>query len=519
MKKFLLAALGFAILASGCKDGSKTKESASAESQKSDSSQNEEFANTLIKTKVQSSIGDVTRLKGGIGDEWKQLRIGQTVVENDRVKTLIESEAKLGVVDGSILVVSENSDVTLTAHREDLGALVYLVSIGEGKVYFDIQKQRHASFKFKTGSVGAAIRGTAGFIGNVGGKTVASLKEGVVDVTDNKGEVHQIVENETILVDSLGNAKKLKLASSGTEYLAKAMDSVIHSATAGAASVETLEQAAKAFDSTYAQRQKSFEKTLKFQASRVADTTYVPSVTLQARVSPGVIVSVLGEKDTVGANGVYQRTFEWDDDAYGTKRFLASCSDGSVELPCYMWITEYVAPAFLTDSTNADSSAVDSLAQDTLAQDSAVADTTVSKVYKDVALNVKLGSRNERIHLDLPATKYQTNLKIDLTGIGRSDLENLNSITVLRGGKVVRTIRENDLTSLSYEVPIEINRNKIADFEVVVTGKNGKNYRAKKTYEVYCLMSNHPGGLARNSVLPQDQEYQRLVQSGGLTRE
>lgn len=514
MKKFLLAALGFAILISGCKDGSKSRESDDAESQRSNSSQNEEFANALIKTKVQSSIGDVTRLKGGVGDVWKQLRIGQMVVENDRVKTLIESEAKLGVVDGSILVISENSDVTLSAHREDQDAFVYLVSIGEGKVYFDIQKQKHASFKFKTGSVGAAIRGTAGFIGSVGGKTVASLKEGVVDVTNNKGEVHQIVENETILVDSLGNTKKMKLASSGTEYLAKAMDSVIQTATAGIASVETLEQAVKAFDSSYAQRQKSFEKTLRFQASRVADTTYVPSVTLQARVTPGVVVSVLGEKDTVGANGIYQKSFEWGDDAYGTKRFLASCGDGTVEVPCYMWITEYVAPVGLMDSSFADSTAVDSVAQDSI-----VADSSADKVYKDVNLSVKLGSRNERVHLDLPATKYQTNLKIDLAGIGRNELENLSSITVLRGGKVVRTIREKDLTSLSYEVPIEINRNKIADFEVVVAGKNGKNYRARKTYEVYCLVSNHPGGLARNSVLSQDQEYQRLVQSGGLTRE
>ena len=76
-----------------------------------------------------------------------------------------------------------------------------------------------------------------------------------------------------------------------------------------------------------------------------------------------------------------------------------------------------------------------------------------------------------------------------------------------------------DLTSLSYEVPLTIARNKIADFEVVATLKNGKKIRAKKTFEVYCLVTNHPGGKARNSILPQDQEYERLKQSGGLTHE
>ena len=129
------------------------------------------------------------------------------------------------------------------------------------------------------------------------------------------------------------------------------------------------------------------------------------------------------------------------------------------------------------------------------------------------------GGRSERVHLDLPATELSTNLKFSLSGITADDLDQLKSIAVLRNGKPFKTIDASDLTSLSYEVPVSIARNKIADFEVVATLKNGKNFRAKKTYEVYCLVTNHPGGKARNSIVPPDQEYERLKQSGGISHE
>ena len=135
-------------------------------------------------------------------------------------------------------------------------------------------------------------------------------------------------------------------------------------------------------------------------------------------------------------------------------------------------------------------------------------------------LSVKIsGGRNERVHLDLPATELNTNLKFNLAGITAGDLTQLKSLVVLRNGKPFKTFDVNDLTSLAYEVPVSIERNKIADFEVVATLKNGKNFRAKKTYEVYCMVANHPGGKARNSIVPPDQEYERLKQSGELKHE
>ena len=465
--------------------------------------------NALLKAKVRSVVGTVEREKA---DSWKQLRVGKTVVENDHVRTALESELIVNLTDGSALRVPESSNVTFQAELQDNVKKLIFLDIHSGKVHFDIQKQQQAEIYFKTGTATVAIRGTAGFVGEVQGKTVASLKEGKVEVSTPKGKSTTIVKNQTVLVDDQGDSKVLKLESSGTEALAAAIDSIAKAEDGGAAlNTEILEKSMNTFDKSYGERQRNFEKNLQFKATAIADSVFVPSVMLQARVTPGIIVTVWGERDTVPENGIYQKTLTWGDSAYGTKRFLVGCSDGDVELPCYMWVTEYAPMPALGNDASAE-------IQDTAAAKSTAANAAADG--KDLNLKVSVaGGRNERVHLDLPATELSTNLKFNLAGITAGDLGQLKSLVVLRNGKPFKTLDANDLTSLAYEVPVTIERNKIADFEVVATLKNGKNFRAKKTYEVYCMVANHPGGKARNSIVPPDQEYERLKQSGGITHE
>ena len=440
--------------------------------------------------------------------DWKKLQVGKKVVENDVVRTELESEADIAAVDGSILKIIEKSTVQFTVDSADGAKKLVIIDIGKGKVHFDIQKQKNREFKFKTGTATAAIRGTAGFVGSVNGKMVASLKDGKVDVVSNSGKTSSIIKNQTVLVDEQGSAKVLALASSGTDALSKAIDTLVAAETPAA----NLEKTLKSFDDSYAAEQKKFEKTLQFRATSIGDTLFVPSVTLTARATPGILVTVWGETDTIGENGIYQKTFTWDDSAYGTKRFLASCGDGRVELPCYMWVTEYATVSVASEAPDA------SVEEPKPAASAPSAEPKVES--KNLKLSVKVaGGRNERVHLDLPATEYSTNLNFSLSGITADELDQLKSLTVLRDGNPFKTFDAADLTSLSYEVPISIARNKIADFEVVATLKNGKNFRAKKTYEVYCLVTNHPGGKARNSIVPPDQEYERLKQSGGISHE
>lgn len=457
----------------------------------------------LLKAKVRSVVGTVEREKS---DSWTQLRVGKTVVENDHVRTAVESELIVNMTDGSALRVPESSNVTFRAELQDNVKKLIFLDIHSGKVHFDVQKQQQAEIYFKTGTATMAIRGTAGFVGEVQGKMVASLKEGKVEVTTPKGKSTTIVKNQTVLVDDQGDSKVLKLESSGTDALASAIDSIAKAEDGGAAlNTEILEKSMNTFDKSYGERQRNFEKNLQFKAVGIPDSLYVPNVMLQARITPGTIVTVWGERDTVPESGIYQKTLTWGDSAYCTKRFLVGCSDGDVELPCYMWVTEYVPMPALGEAEPA-------------------ADTTAAKPAEETAANLKLsvkigGGRNERVHLDLPATELNTNLKFNLAGITAADLAQLKSLVVLRNGKPFKTFDANDLTSLAYEVPVSIERNKIANFEVVATLKNGKNFRAKKTYEVYCMVANHPGGKARNSIVPPDQEYERLKQSGELKHE
>ena len=508
VKKFFLCTfLLLPLLLLGCGEKPAKQESVPSPEQTDVQAPSE---SSLLIAKARYVVGDVRWQHPQ--KKWNLLQVGNRVVENDKIRTELESAANLSLTDGSVLKVVEKTEVCFMVDSTGEQKKLMIVTIEKGRVHFDIQKQQAREFRFKTKTGAAAIRATAGFVGEFNGKLIASLKEGKVDVIDNDGKTSSIVKEQTVVLDEQGNAKILDLASSGTETLSKTMDSVMVEQPEMAASVETIEKSLKSFDASYTTALKAFESRLQFRATAIGDTLFVPSVTLTARATPGIWVTVWGEKDSVGANGIYQHTFTWGDSAYGTKRFLATCGDGFVETPCYMWVADYVALQQEAAET----------VSDTSAQANADSAETVKSGAgaKDLKLSVKVdGARDERIHLDLPATELNTKLKFSLSGISADDLDQVTSVAVLRNGKPFKTFGASDLTSLSYEVPLTIARNKIADFEVVATLKNGKKFRAKKTFEVYCLVTNHPGGKARNSILPQDQEYERLKQSGGLTHE
>ena len=301
---------------------------------------------------------------------------------------------------------------------------------------------------------------------------------------------------------------KMDLQASGSNALSKVLDSLTKAAPEADVARE-LAAVLKKFDTGYKDRLAKFEKSLKFQASALPAEVYLPNVTLQARTTPGMIVTVGGETDTVGANGIYQRTFEWGDDAYGTKRFLASCSDGDVEVPCFMWTTEYVAPPA--------EAPVQEPAADTVAaaKPKAEAPAKAEEPAKDLKISVKLsGPRTEKVHNK--TENYTARIKGSLTGISDSDMDQVKSIVLKRKGLVEETLQGGALSSTSFEFEQQIERNRIANFEVAVTLKNGKVYTAKKTYEVYCNPRNHVGG---EDAVPVEEEYESLKAKGTLKEE
>lgn len=447
---------------------------------------------SIIKGKVRKVIGECDLLKQNA--DWSQLRMGQRVVENDRIRTALESEALVGVNDGSTLLISELSDVTISAEMLDSMSRRISVWVNNGNVYFDVQKQGESQMDFRTGIAVAAIRGTAGFVGNVNGNMVASLKEGRVEVKSSK-ETTEIVKNQTVVLDQQGKAKKLKLKSSGSKALAMAIDSL---SKTGDGDIEKLSKALEKFDNAYAVRQATFAKKLetnkiKFEAWKLPETTEQDSVVLIAQATPGLVVSVMGEVDTIPATGLYQRTFKWGADAYGVKRFIAGCREGDLEIPCGLWTTVYVKPAPEGASDAEAPKGADKAAK---------AVTDFSKMSVSIA-----GKVDERIHYYQGT--YRNKMRFSLRNITDDDLGELSSIEVTKGGSRVALFEGSDINSLSYNVDVEVEQNHIADYEVVVKTKNNVTKRAKKTYTIFC--SNHSrNGNALNPDMTQEQEFEEV---------
>lgn len=506
-----------------CKDEPDPRTVADKPSEASDSSK--------IKAKVRKVLGE-TDLQRKDSEKWSKLRYGQVVAEKDRIRTGAESEALMAVNDGSTLWVSELSDITLDAEIFDSLSHQVSIRVNNGAVVFDVQKQPSGrTVNFTTGVATAAIRGTAGFVANINGQMVASLKEGLVSVNSNAGKHGDVAQNQTLFVDKDGDIRQMNLKSSGTKALSFVLGNV--NVWGEGPGSEEFEKAITAFDNDYDARRKAFEEKLNFRANPLPDTVLLPSVTLQARVNPGVLVTVMGETDTIGENGIFQRTVEWADDAYGLKRFMVTCGEGDIEVPCFTWQTVYAAPAPAKEEPAADANAVDSAAildsiaaaeraaaekaaADKAAADKAAADKAAAnkpkddskkaeakpveekKTSKNLNVSVKMvGGKTERKHLDPPANEYKTKLKFSLGGMTDADVSEIASVTVKRKGEVIESF--NNISGLTYEVPVSIELNTIAKFDIEVALKNGKKIRMTKTYEVFCERRNHMG-KARNCV-------------------
>lgn len=476
-----------------------------------------------IKAKVRKVLGE-TDLQRKNTEKWSKLRFGQTVAEKDRIRTGAESEAVMAINDGSSLWITELSDVVLDAEIFDSLNHQVSVRVNNGAVLFDVQKQPTGrTVNFTTGVATAAIRGTAGFVASVNGQMVTSLKQGLVSVNSIAGNTGEVVQNQTLIVGKNGVIKNLNLKSSGTKALSMELANV--NIWGMGPESEEFEKALTDFDNDYEKRREEFAKKVNFRANPLPDTLMLPSVTLQARVNPGIVVTVMGESDTVPESGIYQRTVEWADDSYGPKRFSVTCSEGDIEIECFTWKSNYTpASKPAGDDASADSAArADSIAAaEAAAAEKAAADKAAAekatgknaagkkadqadasaanekKTTKSVNVSLKLvGGKTERKHLDPPAKEYKTNLKFSLAGITDADISEIASVTVKRKGEVVQSF--NNVSALTYEVPVSIKLNTIAKFDIEIALKNGKKIRTTKTYEVFCLRRNHMG-KARNCV-------------------
>ncbi len=453
-------------------------------------------AAAIFEAKVRSSLGN-TELRKALDENWKNLRVGQIVRDNDRVRTAAESEVVLNAFDGTVFLISEKSDVEFNAAFRDSVRGEVNVFIRNGNIQFDVQKQKKKQYNFGTGTATASIRGTAGFVGNLDGQLVASLKEGLVEVKNVKGESSSIKENQTILVAPSGESKTLQLESSGSPALIAALNEMAKSGKLK--NIDDLVKALQAFDASYAADKKKFLESLNFVPVAIPKKISKPSITLKAKLTPGIRVTIMGETVVVPESGEYEHTFSWDENAAGEKRFIATCSNGTVEVSCNTWSTEYVD--FSPEDVPAEA-VVDTVSKaEKAGKSQKVAKVSPKKSGKvrepKVNLIVTLPPSDgaevletdamgrdtlESIKVPKGEVLVNTNLKIALSGKDDFELAQVDTIFIFREGRQEEFIT--DITDSSFTHKITFLKNEIAKYEVAAKLKDGSYVCAFKTYIV-----------------------------------
>lgn len=291
--------------------------------------------------KVRSVLGDVARQKAN-KTNWAALRVGATVEQADKIRTEIESQAIISLPDGSSISIEENTLVVFEELVANDGNQKLTADVQKGKVRFDVQKQKgkESSFQFRTGTATAAVRGTAGVIGQTSrGKPIAALREGKLEISTGSGQVN--INGGETAVPNGDSFVVLELASSGDLDFLNKIDSLLSDTTK---SLEDLKKTIQALDSVYAANLKNAADTLGCAFESIPDTVTTPFLTIQGTCKPGIFVEVGAERIET-TDEPFQFTPTWDASAFGAKKFPVSCFVGKVSLPCGYITTTYAKPA------------------------------------------------------------------------------------------------------------------------------------------------------------------------------
>ncbi len=453
-----------------------------------------------------------------LNENARSLGVGEKFYEKSLLAVEPASSVVVVVSDGSVLKADGKTEIAFDAVMVDSLRQRITVSLHYGKLLFDVQKQVvKDEFEIQTENLKSIVRGTAGFMENSDGLEVASLKEGRLEVVPKNDSLSIVTGGQTMLANVNG-VRVLPLASSGTIFLAKTIDSLstemaaqlgVH---ASKINLDSLGSKLLEFDDLYKKNAESFIKRTQGEFKPMALNEYIgkPSVSLEALFVPGAFVTVLGIRDTIPESGLYKRTFEWDDStAFGPKHFVANCSDGEVEYVCHTWHTNFVSSQMAAVLTKASERKA-----------ALVKDTTAQPQTLKLAVVVE-GSGRERIHVlpeerDIPAT-----LRFSVTGLVGTDLKQIKHIVVKRKGKIIKKFVDDELTTNSFKLPIRLKQNRVAHFEVIVTFTNGKKIKARKVYETYCYFDNYEGGKKSNRIndMSAEEEYKNVVSKQLLKNE
>ena len=292
------------------------------------------FAAKGTSGKVIDKLGDAKLQKSTKIGVWDEINVGNRVREKDQIRTGIESHVAITLSDGSSIVVQENSLVEFTTLQAEDGIQTALTDVKTGKIKFDAQKQHSGgSFKFKTATATAAIRGTDGTFGKTikDKATYLSLGRGNAILRHNTtGQECEVNGGQTaIFRGEKGSCLVLDIKNSGNKELVNALDTLLDNETI---TEEKLKETLGKLDADLQERiSKAFESiSCKFEP--LEDTITVNKVSTKATCPEGVQLSISG-MSFKSSNNTYDITLDWKADAIGPKKFNATCT-GSLEVPC-----------------------------------------------------------------------------------------------------------------------------------------------------------------------------------------
>lgn len=302
--------------------------------------------------KVRYTEGDVTIQKKAKGD-WNALRVGAKVQEKDLIRTLNAAQAIVALPDGSTISVEENSLVEFAQLILENGVQQTGATIKSGKVRFDAQKQNPgSSFRFKTGTATAAIRGTDGGVGlTPSGKPLFMLSHGKMDIEAENGSVTSIVGGQTA-IPSDGGFVVVETPSSGDmgffDELSKLLDDTTKT-------IEDIQKGIIEMDAELKKQRDALSEQNKCEFEKLPDTVRTNLSTVKGICPEGIVVEIAGNRIKSDGKETVVKV-DWEPSASGDKKFLINCSIGGITYECGMLSTYYEAPK---DTVKTDTVAVD----------------------------------------------------------------------------------------------------------------------------------------------------------------
>lgn len=284
---------------------------------------------------VRMVVGDVTRINEKVKN-WKKLVIGNKVTQKDEIKTALESDITIGFPDGSMVTIAENAHIALSEFFEEDGSFVSAVDVLQGRLIFSAQKQgRNSEFRFKTGTMAVAVRGTEGCIDG-GEFLIAGLSSGAIQIDAFSGEKALIRGGQVALKkDSL---IVLDIKSAGDPEFHKRLARIVADSTIPR---NDLVRRIYEADTNYQKMLKASSKKEVCVFDALPDTVYTQEILMHGRCHVGAKASFYREPLVIDENNRFLITVALDPAAVGEKRFKLTCSSMGVDFSCAEATTYY----------------------------------------------------------------------------------------------------------------------------------------------------------------------------------